>query len=410
MPLIRPFAGLRPDPQFAGDIIAPPYDVLTSDEARVLAQDSPNSFLHVSKPEIDLPPDIPVNDPAVYRRGAENFCSMIERGLLQQDSSENFYVYRLDSVQGHSQTGIVVTVAVADYLAHRIRRHEYTKPDKEDDRVRHMEALGAQTGPVLLVHRDDATAAALLHELSSDSPAYDGLVLDGVRHSLWPVSDRAAIRRLADVYTKMDRFYIADGHHRSAAAARVAQSRGARPDQAAAYFLAVLFPAGEMRIMDYNRVVADLNGASPERFVELLRNRFVVAAESAPVRPGKGGEFGMYLAGRWYRLQLRDKWMASAADPVGRLDVARLSRHILEPLLDITDPRRDPRIDFVGGARGMDALQRWVDSGDMAVAFSLYPTPLLSLMEVADAGEVMPPKSTWFDPKLADGMVSHMIG
>lgn len=409
MPLIRPFTGLRPDPRYAGEIIAPPYDVLSSEEARLFALHKPNSFLHVSKPEIDLPPDVPFNDPAVYRRGAQNFRAMIERGLLRQDSAPHYYIYRLEAADGHRQTGLVATVAVADYLAQRVRRHEHTKPDKEDDRVQHMEALGAQTGPVLLTHRDQAGVAQQLRELCSDAPAYDALALEGVKHSLWPVADRSAVRALTDLYVEMDCFYIADGHHRSAAAARVAQARGAAADQSAAWFLAVLFPAREMRILDYNRVVRDLNGATAEQFVRGLGKRFTVTVESDPVRPRADGEFGMYLDGHWHRLVLKDELRQAAAGPVGQLDVALLSVHILEPLLNITDPRRDPRIDFVGGVRGLKALQNRVDSGEMAAAFSMYPTPLQALMDVADAGGVMPPKSTWFEPKLADGMVSHMI-
>jgi len=409
MPLIRPFPGLRPDPRFAGEIIAPPYDVLSTEEARDFARDRPRSFLHVSKPEIDLPVQVSATDPQVYQTGARNFRGMIEQGLLQQDQEEHLYVYRLDTDEGHSQTGLVVTLSVDDYTQQRIKRHEYTRPDKEEDRVKHMEALGAQTGPALMVHRDNDTAATLLAELSTSVPVYSDLPLQGVRHSLWPVREPAALRALIDTYSTMESFYIADGHHRTAAAERLARARGASVQDAASYFLAVLFPAAQMRILDYNRVVSDLNGMSSDRFLDLLRDAFEVAPQQQAVRPQRSGEFGLYLEGGWYRLVLRRDPGAEPEDPYAALDVARLSRYILEPLLDIVDPRRDPRIDFVGGSRGLKALEARVDSGEMAAAFSLFPTPLSALMAVADAGEIMPPKSTWFEPKLADGLVSHMI-
>ena len=409
MPLIRPFRGLCPDPEFASEVIAPPYDVLTSAEARERAAGHPRSFLHVSKPEIDLPPGTPATDPSVYAQGAATFRSMLEQGVLRQDQSDRFYVYRMTTENGRQQTGLVATVSVTDYEEHRIRRHEFTRPDKEDDRVRHMQALGAQTGPVLLVHRDLEPVATMLREFCNAPAAYADLSLDSVRHSLWPVSDDGSIKALQELYASIPTFYIADGHHRSAAAARVAQESNASANDAAAYFLAVLFPAAQVRILDYNRVVTDLNGASAERFLDLLRDSFSVENEPHAVRPQRSGEFGLYVEGSWYRLTLDPKYESAGDDPAQHLDVTLLSRYILQPLLDINDPRRDPRIDFVGGTRGLTALQRRVDSGEMAAAFSLFPTPLSALMSVADAGEVMPPKSTWFEPKLADGLVSHVI-
>ena len=409
MPLIRPFRGLCPDAVYASEVIAPPYDVLTSAEARARAAGHPRSFLHVSKPEIDLPLGTPVTDPGVYAQGATAFREMIEQSVLRQDESDRFYIYRMNTDGGHQQTGLVTTVSVVDYEGQRIRRHELTRPDKEDDRVRHMQALGAQTGPVLLVHRDNEQIEKQLRELSKAPAAYANLSLDSVKHSLWPVTDSAAIQSLQELYMSIDTFYIADGHHRSAAAARVAQERNAGPNDTAAYFLAVLFPAAQMRILDYNRVVTDLNGASTDRFLDLLREAFAVTRETQAVRPQHSGEFGLYLEANWYRLELNMDLQNVSDDQVMQLDVTRLSRYVLEPLLDIHDPRRDPRIDFVGGGRGLEALQQRVDSGEMAAAFSMFPTPLSALMEVADAGEIMPPKSTWFEPKLADGLVSHML-
>ncbi len=407
MPLIRPFRGLRPAAESAQNIIAPPYDVLTANEARALVADAPDNFLHVSKPEIDLPADVPAEDPRVYAKGAENFKRLIRDGLLRQDARPCFYLYRLRRAD-HVQTGIVVTVSVADYEANHIRKHELTRPDKEDDRVRHMEALNAQTGPVLLVYPDDRCAQQLIAKQSETAPVYDALELTDVEHTLWVVDDAETISAVRQVFAALPAFYIADGHHRSAAAARVAVRRG-REDDAANHFLAVLFPASQTQILDYNRLIRDLNGLFPQTFLEQVARRFSVSEQDQPVRPAVAGEFGMYLAGRWYRLRAADEWL-HADDPLLCLDISILSNYLIQPLLGIEDVRRDPRIEFVGGVRGLGELQRRVDSGEMAVAFSIYPTPLSALIAVADAGEIMPPKSTWFEPKLADGLVSHMLG
>ncbi len=407
MPLIRPFRGLRPAVESAQRIIAPPYDVLTTKEARALTADAPDNFLHVSKPEIDLPGDISAYDPMVYAKGAENLQRLIRDGLLRQDALPCFYLYRLQRAD-HVQTGIVVTVSVADYEANHIRKHELTRPDKEDDRVHHMEALNAQTGPVLLVYADDRHAQQLITKQSQAAPVYDALVLDDVKHTLWVVDDAEAMAAASQVFAQMPAFYIADGHHRSAAAARVAARRG-HQDEAANQFLAVLFPASEMQILDYNRLIKDLSGVSPQVFVEQVARRFSVSEQNQPVRPAAPGEFGMYVAGRWYHLRAADEWLQED-DPFMRLDISILNDHLIQPLLGIEDVRRDPRIESVGGVRGLGELQRRVDSGEMAVAFSIHPTPLSALIAVADAGEIMPPKSTWFEPKLADGLVSHMLG
>lgn len=406
MPLIRPFRGLRPTAESAQKIIAPPYDVLTTQEARGRAAAAPDNFLHVSKPEIDLPEHVSADDPAVYAKGAQNLQRIIRNGLLQQDALPCFYLYRLQRAD-HVQTGIVVTVSVADYEANYIRKHELTRPDKEDDRVRHMEALNAQTGPVLLVYPDDNHAQQLTAKLSQAAPVYDALLLDDVKHTLWVVDNVEKIAALSRVFVKMPAFYIADGHHRSAAAARVAARRGYK-NEAANHFLAVLFPASEMQILDYNRLIKDLNGLSPSAFVERVAQKFALSEAGQPVRPVMPGEFGMYVAGRWYRLQAADEWL-QAEDPFMRLDVSILNDHLMQPLLGVEDVRRDPRVVFVGGVRGLGELQRRVDSGEMAVALSIHPTPLSALIAVADAGEIMPPKSTWFEPKLADGLVSHML-
>ncbi len=407
MPLIRPFRGLRPAVESAQRIIAPPYDVLTTKEARAVAADAPDNFLHVSKPEIDLPEDVSAYDPMVYAKGAENFQRLIHDGLLRQDALPCFYLYRLQRA-AHVQTGIVVTVAVADYEANRIRKHELTRPDKEDDRVHHMEALNAQTGPVLLVYPDDRHAQHLIAKHSEAAPVYDALALDDVKHTLWVVDDAEAMAAASRTFAEMPAFYIADGHHRSAAAARVAARRD-HQDEAANHFLAVLFPVSEIQILDYNRLIKDLNGLLPKVFVDQVARRFSVSEQDRPVRPAATGEFGMYVAGRWYHLRAADEWLQED-DPFMRLDISILSDYLIKPLLGIEDVRRDPRIESVGGVRGLGELQRRVDSGEMAVAFSIHPTPLSALIAVADAGEIMPPKSTWFEPKLADGLVSHVLG
>ncbi len=411
MPLIRPFRGLRPAPQHAAEVLAPPYDVLNSEEARARAAGRPWSFLHISKPEIDLPPGQDPHAPEVYAKGAENFGRLLEEGILIRDPTPRYYVYRL-RMGAHTQTGLVGTASVAAYRAQRIRRHEFTRPEKEDDRVRQIEALNAQTGPVLLAYRDDADLDTRLAAVTGTAPEVDVEGGDGVRHSVWAVDDPGWCARVSERFEAMPVLYIADGHHRSAAAARVAESRAAADPGTGAeasydYFLAVAFPASQMRILDYNRVVRDLNGLRPEAFLARLADDFTVAPADAPVSPQRLGEFGLYLSGRWYRLSLDPARVPD--DPVARLDVSLLTDRVLSPVLGIRDLRRDPRIDFVGGIRGLGELERRVDDGGMAAAFALRPTAMRDLMAVADAGEVMPPKSTWFEPKLGDGLVSHVL-
>ena len=407
MPLIKPFAGLRPAPGRAAEVAAPPYDVLTTAEARERAAGRPWSFLHISKPEIDLPPDTDPYAPQVYAKAAENLAAMLDAGVLIRDGAPCYYAYRLQ-MGVHVQTGLVVAAAVADYDTNRIRKHEFTRPDKEDDRVRQIEALNAQTGPVLLAYPASSAADALLDLAATGAPAADLTAADGIRHTVWVIDDGSLIRRISETFDVMPALYIADGHHRSAAASRVAAARRqAGREQGSDYFLSVIFPHHQMRIMDYNRVVRDLAGMSTAVFLARLEPAFRVEAADAPVRPSQPGEFGVYLPGQWYRLRINPALIPR--DPVKRLDVSLLSDHLLAPVLGIEDLRRDKRIDFVGGIRGLDELQRRVDSGEMAVAFALHPTGMDDLMAVADANQVMPPKSTWFEPKLADGLVSHMI-
>lgn len=412
MSLIKPFRGLRPAPSRAADVAAPPYDVLSTDEARLRAAGRPWSFLHISKAEIDLPPEIDHYSPQVYAKSRENFERMIAEGVLRQDETPCYYAYRL--VMGtHVQTGLVAAASVADYDKNRIRKHEFTRPDKEDDRVHQIEALNAQTGPVLLAHPDAPDVDAILAQAAGGEPDADVTADDGIRHMIWVIRDAAVLQRLTLAFDAMPALYIADGHHRSAAASRVAAARNAKNPHPTGeedynYFLAVIFPHHQMRIMDYNRVVKDLNGLSTMGFLARIAERFEVGVSPPRVRPAKVGDYGLYLPRQWYRLGIRPH-LIPADDPVARLDVSLLSENLLGPVLGIKDLRRDKRIDFVGGVRGPEELERRVDSGEMAAAFALHPTEMTDLMAVADAGEVMPPKSTWFEPKLADGLVSHVL-
>lgn len=407
-PLIRPFSGLRPRSEYAAAVAAPPYDVLSSEEARLRAAGKPCSFLHISKAEIDLLPEIDHYAPEVYARSAENLKKLIDEGILFRDTKPCYYAYRL--VMGtHTQCGLIAAASVADYDINRIRKHEFTRPDKEDDRVRQIEALNAQTGPVLLAHPDNDEAERLIAAATSGAPVADLTGDDGIRHTIWRIDDAKSIERIGAVFGALPSLYIADGHHRSAAASRVAAARRGqgRPDSAE-YFLAVIFPARQMRIMDYNRVVRDLNGHSVKSFLKAVGERCTVTSCAGRVTPERTGTFGMYVDGRWYHLAIRPD-LVPLQDPVRRLDVSVLSEQILAPILGIADLRRDTRIDFVGGIRGLGELERRVNSGEMAVAFAMHPTQMVELMTVADAGEVMPPKSTWFEPKLADGLVSHVL-
>ncbi len=406
MPLIRPFAGLRPVPGRADDVVAPPYDVLNSDEARHRATGRPWSFLHISKAEIDLPRGTDPYAEAVYAKAAENLRGMLEGGVLMRDSAPCYYVYRL-TMGDHVQTGLVAVASAAAYDSNRIRKHEHTRPAKEDDRVRQIEALNAQTGPVLLAYRSQPDVDALIAGLTELPPEYDLQADDGIVHTFWVVSEADTIERLTQAFEAMPAVYIADGHHRSAAGSRVAAALNRGPEAMSSYFLSVLFPHQQMHILDYNRVVKDLNGLSAQALLEHIAAAFEITPQAGPVSPTAAGQFGMYLEGQWYHLRLDPQRIPS--DPVGRLDVSLLATQLLEPLLGIGDPRSDPRIDFVGGIRGLEELEKRVDSGEMAVAFSLFPTRMEDLMAVADAGEVMPPKSTWFEPKLADGLISHVL-
>lgn len=411
MSLIRPFKGLRPAPNRAIDVVAPPYDVLNTQEARQRAAGRPWSFLHISKPEIDLPEGIDPYDPQVYSQAQKNLKRMCDEAILIRDHQPCYYAYRL--IMGdHTQLGLVATASVADYDSNRIRRHEFTRPLKEDDRVHQIESVNAQTGPVLLVYPKAAGIDELLESFTVSDPVIDVTADDEVRHTLWAVTDEQAIENLTNAFDDLRALYIADGHHRSAAASRVCASRKLEGkhngEQSYDYFLSVIFPHHQMKILDYNRVVKDLGALSPDEMFARVTESFLIEPSDAPVRPRRPAEFGMYLDGRWYYLILRED-LIPRNDPVARLDVSLLGSYLIEPILNIHDPRRDERIDFVGGIRGLQELERRVDSGEMSVAFVLYPTRMEDLMAVADDNQVMPPKSTWFEPKLADGLVSHVL-
>ncbi len=415
MTLIRPFKALRPLPQKAQELTAPPYDVLDSQEARAMAQGRPLSFLHISKPEIDLDPEIDPYDEAVYLQGKENLRRLIDQGILVQDSQPLYYFYEM-SLGGHHQMGLVAAASVEKYDQNLIVKHELTREDKELDRIRMIDTLNAQASPVLLAFLSQSKFSELAAKATRGAAQLSVQSDDGVTHRLWPVLDPALAKGISDLFNgpqaPVKKLYIADGHHRSASASKVAAKRKeANPkhtgDEPYNYFLAVLYPADQMKILDYNRVVKDLNGLNQGDFVAQVAQVFSLKAEVGPVRPEAPGEVGMYLKGQWYRLTAPSDKIP--ADPVAALDVSLLYDWLLQPLLGIGNPRKDKRIDFVGGARGLSELEKRVDSGEMAVAFAMHPTQMEQVIAVAEAGEIMPPKSTWFEPKLVDGLVCHLL-
>ena len=403
---IKPFAAWRPAPRKAAAVAALPYDVVDTAEARALAAGNPDSFLHVSRPEIDLPDSVNIYDDRVYAQGVKAFKLLQERGVLIQESGDRFYVYR--QVMGsHSQTGVVACCAADDYGSNVIRKHEKTRKDKEDDRTRHILELDANTGPVFLPYRDASALDKLVAEVPKTAPLYDFTASDAIRHTVWRVEGDSA--PWVKAFHAVPVAYIADGHHRAAASFRAGQTRrAANPHHTGKeeynWFLAVLFPASQLRILPYNRCVADLNGLTPEAFLAKVGKIFTVTPDAQP-SPAAPRQVAMYLGGKWYSLG----WPAFEADPVGRLDVSVLQDRLLAPVLGIADPRTDKRISFVGGIRGTDELKRRVDSGRAAVAFSMFPVTVKQMMDIADAGAIMPPKSTWFEPKLRSGLLVHTL-
>jgi uncharacterized protein (DUF1015 family) len=419
MATIKPFAALRPNPKLASQICELPYDVLSADEARGMAAGNPLSFFHVSRPEVDLPPGMDAYAPEVYAKGAENFQKLIRDGALVQDAQPCFYLYRQIMGQ-HSQTGLVAAASCEEYLRGIIKKHELTRVDKEDDRVRHIEALNAQTGPAFLAHHGSDALDKFTAKKIAGKPDLDFTAADGVRHTSWTISNAGEIKFIEQVFGGVGELYIADGHHRSAAAARVFQNR--KGAGGSGFFLAVIFPQDRVQILSYNRVLKDLNGWAPDQVMEILGAAFAISPDASPT-PARRHEFGFYMRGKWRTLALREKFLQldnadenlqagffrKARNPVESLDVTLLQEHILKLVFRIDDPRTSKRIHFVGGIRGTAELERLVDSGEYACAFSMFPTGMDDLMAVADAGGIMPPKSTWFEPKLRDGMFCHMI-
>ncbi len=420
MAVFRPFRAVRPDPLFAHKVAALPYDVMNSDEAREMVRDDPYSFLHVDRAEVDLEPGIDIYDDRVYAKAAENLDEMLKSGVNIKEDRPVYYIYR-QTMDGRSQAGIVGCASIDDYLNNVIKKHELTRADKEEDRVRHVDACNANTGPIFLTYRDSAGIQRITSEwMLSHPPIYDFLSGDGIAHTVWKIDDPDVIAEMEKDFESIPAFYIADGHHRSASAVRVGQKRrqehpGYDGTEEFNFFLAVLFPSNELHIFDYNRVVHDLNGLTDCDFLAKVSEKFHVTVREETsenrdldrFRPGNGHEFGMYLSGKWYLLSAKEGTF-DAADPVSRLDVSILQNNLLAPILGIEDPRSDSRISFIGGIRGLSELKRLVDEG-AAVAFAMHPTTLDDLMDIADAGAIMPPKSTWFEPKLRSGLFIHYL-
>jgi len=401
---LKPFAALRPNAELASRICELPYDVMSSSEARQMAFGNLLSFLHVSKPEIDLPTGTDIYSPLIYEKGRENFERLIQTGALTRDAQPRYYYYR-QTMGRHQQTGLVAAASCEEYLRGIIKKHELTRPDKEDDRVRHIESLNSQTGPVFLTYQATPALDQLAAALTAGPPEVDFTAADGVRHSAWVVTEQSHVDQITAGFRQVPYLYIADGHHRSAAAARVFQKRNGQGESA--FFLSVIFPHNQLQILPYNRVLKDLNGFTPDSLLLKLEMIFEIEKTENPA-PSKKHQLAFYINHSWYALLFKPSFISGSKD-MEQLDVSLLQRHILDPLFGITDPRTSQRINFIGGIRGTRELERVVNSGDYACAFSMFPTSVEDLMSIVDAGGIMPPKSTWFEPKLRDAMFCHMI-
>lgn len=413
MAVVRPFRGIRPEKNLADQVAALPYDVMNSDEAREMVKGNPYSFLHVDKAEIDLPREIDLYDKRVYEKAAENLNTMIEKGILIEDKEPKLYIYR-QIMNGRAQTGIVGCTSIDDYMKNIIKKHEFTRADKEQDRINHVDHCNANTGPIFLTyrHRDDINSI-VKKEVEKD-PVYNFLSEDGISHIVWTIDDKATINELCKIFSNIDYLYIADGHHRAASAVKVGKKRREENpsytgEEEFNFFLSVMFPDDDLYVMDYNRVLKDLNGHSYEEYMKLLGDKFIIEEYKGQgqYRPQQKHTFGMYIQGVWYKLTAKEGTF-DENDPVARLDVSILQNNLLHPVFGIEDPRTDKRIDFIGGIRGLKELEKRVQEG-MTVAFSMCPTTIEDLMAIADAGKVMPPKSTWFEPKLRSGLFIHKL-
>jgi uncharacterized protein (DUF1015 family) len=412
MSIIIPFKAVRPPKELVRDVASYPYDIIDTEEARIITENNPKSFLHVVKSEIDLPPHVDIHDERVYRKAKENFYNFLHDGTLFQERKPCFYIYR-QQMGDHRQYGIVGCASVDEYISGRIKKHELTRPDKQADRTQHITTVNAQTGPVFLAYRRRESLDVIVQEIADGVPEYDFTADDGISHTAWVVSDENTIDIIQKEFLAIDALYIADGHHRAASAAAVAQIRRAEnPDYSGHeefnYMMAVIFPGNQLKVLAYNRVVKDLNTLSEADFMDNVKEKFVVTGNFMNKVPEQLHDFGMYIKGSWYQLKAKEDTYKDR-DAIGALDVSIIQDHLLGPILGIGDVRTDERIIFVGGIRGVKELERLVDSGECAVAFSLYPTTLTQLADVADAGELMPPKSTWFEPKLRSGIFVHLL-
>ena len=412
MAIFKPFKAWRPVADKAALVASKPYDVLNSDEARIEAEGNPITFLRVGKPEIDLDPSVDIHDPIVYLKGKENLHKLMDAGILVEDKEDYFYVYA-QTMDGRTQYGLVGCASVDDYWNDVIKKHEKTRADKEEDRSNHVRVTNAHTGPIFLTYHDNDYINQQVAKVANNTPDIDIVSQDGIRHQCWVIRDKGLISQIESKLAEVPNFYVADGHHRSAAASIVGKERRlANPnhkgDEEYNYFLAVLFPASHLYIMDYNRLVKDLNGLTENEFFEKLTKYVSCEKVNHQMKPAKKGEIGLYINKSWYKLTIKEE-LAGNPDPVESLDVAILQKYVLDGILGIEDPRRSTRVDFVGGIRGLKELERRVDSGEMAAAFAMNPTSINELISIADAGQIMPPKSTWFEPKLRDGMFVHFL-
>lgn len=405
---ITPFKALRPEAQLAKQVASRPYDVLSSKEAKIEAQGNPSSFLHITKSEINLPENIDIHSQQVYDKAKETLQAFISRKILFRESKPCYYIYRL-VMNGKSQTGLVCGSSVDDYENGLIKKHEFTRPDKELDRINHIKTTSAQTGNVFLAYKNLDAIDSLVDKWTSEkNPQYDFVADDGIRHSIWIVNDDATIETITTLFKEhVPATYIADGHHRAASAAKVKQALGKNATENADFFLTTLFPSNQLHIMDYNRVIKDLNGMTTHEFLGKVQETFIIEERDEAYRPDALHHFGLYIDGKWYKLIARPGTYRE--DPIGILDISILQENMLGPILNIQDQRTDKRIDFVGGIRGLEELEKRVNNGEMQLAISLFPVSIEQLFDVADSGNVMPPKSTWFEPKLRDGLLTHLI-